>query len=403
MSIFSDIPNADEIMDSGICDDGDSPGDFFHCTPFENVESILKNGLQGGHGKNFDTEAHSTGKVFLAIGEGEAFQWKDLLAMQLFLKSEDIAMFRVKLTSQEKKKLKTDDLAYMDGNICSVYCDFPIPPKRLTLMNSQSIKESPLSLGSTLRFLLKEDAASEFDIFGKYLFGQERGIPQRKPEPNTDEEDSFGSSLAQFYQGDVSALNPWTGTLAALEKSGKYEDFLTVPSKYKYAYRTMSDISDENLRKMLGGKKPKKVTPGALQHASSAKFISGHEGRKLFSWTTDPSIFSEMLKDWGTLSGYKPKQNTVFLRAPIGAKGNHFIMNPEHTGPWADQWHYQSEIFSIGDVECDAIWFIDMSAYVKAKKERDEIKHDFSSKTDQRVIRQVVGHNRELAKKKVRR
>jgi hypothetical protein len=272
------------------------------------------------------------------------------------------------------------------------------------------MKEST-NLKSLIRFLLEEKTEAalkdeEDDVFGKYLFGQERGLPTpSNPEPDTEAEKEFDYALNRHYHGSMNSLNSWVAKIAELEASGKYNDILSVPKHYKYAYRVMSNVPKSILERILGKEPNTKVTPGKMVYEpSGGTFYSDHpfqKSRKHYSWTVRPNALEEMRANWGKISSSwgsnKEPEYIVFLRAKIHGDGNKFLLNPdeETLRNLADEFAYQDEVISFGDVNCDSIWYAEMTKY-KAYDSKTSL-----ASFDLRAVRQMLGHNRELTHKKL--
>lgn len=400
------IPKAKELIYSGICDGDSDTTEFFHCTPAKNLESILKNGIRRGEGKTFRfLRDHAKGKIFLAIGYEEAVQWQGMIAEQLL---EEVAILQVYLTKEQKEEMRTDVAGYQDGMVCSVYLCLDIKPNQIKVvdtgqgsldhvdMESEEPMEESGSLEEVLSFLVKEDAEPEF---GKYLFGQERGLPTKKnPEKNTPKENELGYAITNHYNGEMEELVPWIQRMAELEDDGLYLDILGVPKKYRYAYRVLYDLRYEDLYDILGGE-PEDATPGKMVHSPEGGTFyataSGDE-REHFSWTVRPEAFKDILNDWGRYTNPLStgmKKYIVFLRAKIHSDGNRFLFNPDNPTlrKKAGQFAYQDEIISVGDVRCDSVWYADASKYLKSSDKFEKAKE-----FDVRTTRQMVGHSKEL-------
>lgn len=227
-----------------------------------------------------------------------------------------------------------------------------------------------MKLTNLIAFLFEDDPR-----FGKYLLGQVR----KKPEKDTETEKDFQMDLYMHYHGSPSDLNPWISTLDKLERQGKYKDVLKVPSKYKYAYRVMGNVSLKDLTKILGYE-PTGYEPDQIyeEDVAGGTFYP-KDFRDHYSWTVDYNVFKEIQKDWGNLSflhANKKLEFLVFLRAPI--EGNRFLLNPEETKNVAKEYQYQKEVISIGQVKCDHVWYIpiarisDFQANVKNISDREK-------------------------------
>ena len=208
--------------------------------------------------------------------------------------------------------------------------------------------------------------ASPADPFGQYLFGTERNLPSKKaPEENTDDENFLERDLNSHYMGGMTQINKWVPKLVALDKAGKYQNVLHVPEKYKLAWRAMTvkryaleqilgrSLSDEELAEPPPGKK----TP--VFHQDTGTFNGKYESRVHFSWTINPGVFKKIQEDWGSLANSNMREKwLIFLQAPVAS--NTFLLNPDvmRKTNIPDEYGYQKEVISVGDVECNGVWFV---------------------------------------------
>lgn len=251
-----------------------------------------------------------------------------------------------------------------------------------------------------LRQLVRQILREEAGPYGEYLFGQKRGMPsKRKPEEDTTEEQRLEDDLISHYHGEMGDLAKWIDQLVDLESQGIYSDVLSPPAGARYAYRMMSNLTLEKLTKILGYE-PADFEVDEVYEEDAATFTPV-PGRDHFSWTTDFGRFQRMLKDWGsfTFRAARGTEFLVFLRAPI--EGNTFLMNPGETKKLAGRYAYQSEVISVGPVQCDHIWYIPVSV------DRRESKKSFSSFEQfddtgalKRVSNFVSSHESAAAKKR---
>lgn len=208
-----------------------------------------------------------------------------------------------------------------------------------------------------LKLIIKEAVKTALDKpFGKYLFGKERNKPTvQKKEPNTEEEKELAKDLFDHFHGDVEQLNPWISKLDRLEREGLYKDVLSVPSKYKYAYRVMVDIPLNTLTAILGYE-PTDYEPNEVYEETEGGVFAPRSIREHYSWTVNHKTFAEMEKDWGGLLHRASNTFIVFLRAPIAS--NRFLLNPKETASIAQEYAYQNEVISVGEVQCDHVWYM---------------------------------------------
>ncbi len=246
---------------------------------------------------------------------------------------------------------------------------------------------------SQLRKIIREEVAkaTKDGTFGAYLFGQQRGLPSVKnPEVNTEEEDDFARDLFAHFHADQGELSKWLDTMVALNNQGKYEDILRVPSKYKYAYRTMSNIDHDTLESWLGHD-PDDMEPGEIHEENKGGIYSRQDVRHS-SWTVDPDMFDIMLEDWGSLT-HKSYGYLVFLRAPI--KGNTFLLNPDQTEFSADEHAYQKEVISVGPVKFDHIWYVPLEV---SNSEDSSNARERMHNIDAKAVKHVADYERARAR-----
>jgi hypothetical protein len=212
-----------------------------------------------------------------------------------------------------------------------------------------------------LKRLIREEVvkATQGGQFGSYLFGRSRDLPnKKKPEINTKEEEQLRIDLCYQYLGDQERLTKWVPIIDKLEKEGKYTDILSVPAKYKYAYRIMSNLSLSEITKILGYE-PTKYVAGQIYEETKGLF-EPFPGRIHHSWTVRSDAFKDILDDWGKfLSRSKLHTFVVIFRAPISE--NRFLLNPDNTEFLSKSYAYQDEVISVGEVACDHVWYIPMS------------------------------------------
>lgn len=235
-------------------------------------------------------------------------------------------------------------------------------PKNLMVLDPSVL----LALPNTLSESLDEQEAQPDDVFGQWLLPNKRNdLPdEAKSETDTPDEVNFALTLGDHYSGEMDNFSKWIPTISSLEKQGKYSAVLSVPDKYKHAYRSMG-LDLRQLESLIG----KSITPETEKNGSVNSGIMQLKGkaglgrtsstsgqRTHYSWTVNPEVFSKIKQDWGSLA--PGKDYTVFLRAPIA--GNTFLLNPDIASELgiAKNWAYQEEIISVGPVTCDKIiWY----------------------------------------------
>lgn len=121
--------------EEGVClDDLDDPLVFYHATPTQNVPSIVKHGLRPGGGETFSTQAWSKGKLFIAYGLKAGREWLEDIHEQTGLGA--VTLFEVRLTPDERDRLKRDHVARKEGDSCTFYATFPIASRALRIVDS---------------------------------------------------------------------------------------------------------------------------------------------------------------------------------------------------------------------------------------------------------------------------
>ena len=118
--------------DLSCIDYDDDPDVFYHATPAENLSSILREGLKGGAGKTFKTQAWSKGKVFLAYGLNAGRQWQEAVYEMLF---GPIALLAVTLSDAQKKALQPDRVARAEGDVCVYFLEASIAPEQIEVVD----------------------------------------------------------------------------------------------------------------------------------------------------------------------------------------------------------------------------------------------------------------------------
>lgn len=155
-------------------------------------------------------------------------------------------------------------------------------------------------------------------------------------------------AIRAHYEEDYDALIGMAGKLDAWRENPAYAKDLRVPSKYKFAYRLMYNLSSTTLRKLSGadaqvGKLPAKL-PGGTYVPLSKRTVS--------SWTVDTDKLNPKASGrlWHLLSVVDLEPNTYI--ALVEAKvSKRFYLNPD-TIPKAvgRNEDMSSEIISVGSV-----------------------------------------------------
>lgn len=195
--------------------------------------------------------------------------------------------------------------------------------------------------------VLKEEATAD-DVFGQYLFGDDRGLPERDNEPEMDMNDKFKGTFTGFMN-DLEKSD--VDLLVKLRDEGKYLDILQVPPYAKRAWRmiqvTMSKI-------------PPALHPGINKNTAirtqmfkQAQVFTGNvtmpvHGYSVNSWTISPQALSQLAKE--DLGG---GDYTIILSVDLSSQKNKFILNPGNMQQINPEYFWQAEIWQIAPVVCD--------------------------------------------------
>jgi len=192
--------------------------------------------------------------------------------------------------------------------------------------------------------------------YGEYLFGELRPDVS---EPNTPEESALISALISHYQGSGDSFSKpaLSGavavTLRAAHQKGLYPEWLQVPSKYKYAYRLMDNISSYGMEKLLKGDEIGEETyPTANVVENTGGTYRPHKG-KVTSWTVSKEAIRKMVQDWRfRVSREYPDgdENIAIAVVDLGQVRDSFMLNPDRIAELglAGDFTYQSEVLGWG-------------------------------------------------------
>ncbi len=201
------------------------------------------------------------------------------------------------------------------------------------------------------------------DIFGDYLFGDDRQLPEHDPEWNTAPEDALGHRLYKWFHGRVKAFaRRDILMMQQLRVIGMYHDVLE-PPWHATAWR-YTPMSWEIVQPMLTSVSPVAYLDDGNGHTGSVyRLAPGElpihlqppEGRERFrqtrSWTITPSMFDRLAGAWGGLAhSLEPDYPVVFFQADVDSNREHFLLNPAETASFAAEFAYQNEILQVGPV-----------------------------------------------------
>lgn len=169
-----------------------------------------------------------------------------------------------------------------------------------------------------------EDGATSKDIFGRYLFAQDRNDTPEPKEFDTEKEEEFKSALGSLYNdGYAPKLNRLANSLLTLAKQGKYTNML-IPPRGSIAYRfiattvfTAPKILKIPMEKFIYSEKNIQNEPVIITKCPPYK---PHVG-SLSSWTLEPDV-SVMRNFINTMT------TTVNILLVAKTDENKFLLNP---------------------------------------------------------------------------
>lgn len=129
----------------------------------------------------------------------------------------------------------------------------------------------------------------------------------------------------------------------------QYSAYLTPPTKYTKAYRLMTDVSPENMAKLISGHSVEEsgVVKGGTFTPRSKKNLS--------SWTVDESMLYSDEVNVFRQQPESPGNYTIVMTANLSAQRDRFIFNPDvlprYVFKKATEYEKQMEIVAIGPVE----------------------------------------------------
>lgn len=211
-------------------------------------------------------------------------------------------------------------------------------------------KESKVYSTPSLKSILLME---EQGPFGNYLFGQERGLPNRRaPEEDTPEEKTLLKTFNSHYQGQMDSLGAKAPALAAMAKKGLYQDILSAPQN-TYVYRFMFRIDEQSLSAMTG---EQLISVDDIEVFDNASFTP--KGRPQASWTikNDKKHLKDMAMNLHV--GSVPHDNFICLCIANtgGPNQGKFILNPDELSKVGDLdfsgiVSFEKEVLSVGGVK----------------------------------------------------
>ncbi len=196
----------------------------------------------------------------------------------------------------------------------------------------------------------KKEASSD-DIFGKYIFADQR-IGMKNLEFNTDTEEHLFNDLNRHYGLKLNSLDKWYETLKELKREGKYKNFIN-PPKGK-VYRIISNLTINKMSYLLN------INESEIKKYqnkySSLKNINIIPRKNVQSWTTE---LNHKLID-GINFKLTPSRGFIILEADTYKYKNDFYINPEFTKKLKNlpDWiKHENEVISYGKIFCDKVYF----------------------------------------------
>jgi len=194
---------------------------------------------------------------------------------------------------------------------------------------------------STLRNFIKSALSEDLgqaDVYGDYLFGEDRPDVFEKDTHSEKTllkkfKESFRTNSFPLSQDDIDSLD-------MLRRSGKYNDMLDVPMRYKKAWRLIGINSKEHPELSLGAEE----THIASDNTSLTLPLTSFSGT--VAWTVDPRAIERMITDF-SWSGHDV---LVIFSCDLSSQRNKFMLNPDKFDSINPEYAYQKEIWQIDDV-----------------------------------------------------
>ena len=197
--------------------------------------------------------------------------------------------------------------------------------------------------------------------FGKYLFGDERGLK----EPNNSREKLLLQKFREVFTGDMRALTPGEiRTLVSLRDAGKYCDVLSVPREAARAWRIV-ELDIENHPDLLQGCEDR-FFPRPVKFSGNLR-MPMRPGYTVVSWTISKDSARDMIKK------SLDKGNTlVLMSANLDKQRDKFLLNPEELENVNELYSWQNEIWQISAAEIDT-WSVMSSEKLGVEVSDDDI------------------------------
>lgn len=195
--------------------------------------------------------------------------------------------------------------------------------------------------------VLKEEA-TESDVFGMYLFGTDRGLPEPDNEPEMDLNDKFNNTFTGFMD-DLKKSD--VDLLVKLRDEGKYTDILQVPPYAKRAWRVIEVKMSQIPASLHPG--IDKNTAIRNQTFSQAQSFTGNVTMPLHnyyvnSWTISSQSLKQVAQEELGVGNY-----VIILSADLSSQKDKFLLNPGNMQDVNPKYFWQAEIWQIAPIVCD--------------------------------------------------
>lgn len=184
--------------------------------------------------------------------------------------------------------------------------------------------------------------------------------PSRRSNPGEAEEEEVDweekwSDFLESYRGHLIETDDLeVNLLDELVTRPEYREAILPPHGYKYAWRLLHNVPEDDLRKLLGRDPPETYVLREARYTPTYHQVAA-------SWTLDPSIFTEGRMPFLDVEQDVPRVGTyvVLIRAPLAQDGQRFWLNPDLLYRLADSLNLagEREVVSTGAVDgCAIAW-----------------------------------------------
>lgn len=223
----------------------------------------------------------------------------------------------------------------------------------------------------SLKALKEKDVVTTKSKFPRY-FIKDRADNQRSILP-----EDVDWAIVANYEYVLEPMTALSAEILHLKTQAKYKRYLEVPPKYKRAYRLLTDVFPQTMKKIVG-REPKEDKAYTYKGGK----YTPHEGRDHASWTVDKSMFARVKAEGEKHTGLefadtkcKPGTYVVLLEVDLDAHRAQFAINPDTifsvvSMKRADTFlKSQREIVSFGQVPLAAIHYVYVRGGTSAKPE----------------------------------